>query len=204
MALFGNKDKEPRPAARPPVANGAAPPPAARAAQPPAAKAAKASPEEAKKAAAQSQQLLLGVGQIMTVLMNAPQFKQSPLGAVQALVLPAVSTGQFVVALARPGSGHLAPIAVALWATVSDDVDRRLSAELDKPFRIAADEWKSGPHPWLILLAGDRRAIAPMLAQVQKTTLGGRELKTRVANAEGKSEVRTFSATSADPLPASG
>lgn len=201
MALFGSKDKE-RPAARPgAVANGAAPPAMAATSTP--AKPSKASPEDAKKAAQQSQQMLLGVGQIMTVLMNAPQFKKTPLAAAQALVLPAVSTGQFVVALARPGSGHLAPIAVALWASVSDEVDRRLATELDKPFQIAESEWKSGAHPWLILLAGDRRAIAPMLAQVQKTTLGGREFKTRLTNAEGKSEVRTFS-QSADPQPATG
>jgi len=199
MALFGNKDKERAAAARTTAANGA---PSPAAVQPARAVREKATPEEAKKATAQSQHMLLGVGQIMTVLMNTPQFTRTPLAAVQALVLPAVSTGQFVVALARPGSGHVAPIAAALWATVSDEVDRRLSSELDKPLQIAANEWKSGSHPWLILLAGDRRAIAPMLTQVQKVTLGGRQFKTRVTNAEGKSEVRTFSATSADPQPA--
>jgi cytolysin-activating lysine-acyltransferase len=201
MSLFGKNEKSK------PAKNGAAaPPPASLNANSKVAAAPKPDPsppqradpalnlseDQAKAAARVSHQLHLATGQIMTVLMNAPECQKLSLENVRALVAPAVSSGQFVLAMARSKqNGRVAPAAVALWASVSDEVDKRLSTDLDK-FSIAASEWRSGPNAWLIMMAGDRRVLNPMLAKLQKNTLRGRPLKLRAADKDGKVSVRSF------------
>ena len=152
------------------------------------------SPEEAQKRAAASKHLLMSFGEIVSVLMRSPQFKSLPLGEIEALVVPAVTTGQFLVAEAQSkANGFVTPIGIALWATVSEEVDRRLSTNLDQPFRLAPNEWKSGGIPWLVALAGDHRMINPMMKQLQETRLKGQPLKMRAKGQDGKPAIGTFS-----------
>jgi cytolysin-activating lysine-acyltransferase len=208
MALWSRKKDGSDAAPPPPVGAGsgsapammstapvAAPAPAAVA--PPAAAVAPAEPpldaEEAKKRAAVSKHLLLSFGEIVSVLMRSPQFRGMPLAEVEALVVPAVMSGQFLVAEAQSKSkGFVTPVAIALWATVSGEVDQRLAMDLDKPFRLQPNEWRSGEIAWLITIAGDGRIISPMLKQLQETTLKGKPLKMRVKGKDGKVTVGTF------------
>lgn len=210
MALWSRKSKDggpadgggppaaqPLPAAMPAAATMAkapAPPPATATApaEPP------LDPEEAKKRAAVSKHLLLSFGEIVSVLMRSPQFRGMPLSEIEALVVPAVMSGQFLVAEAQSKSkGFVTPVATALWATVSADVDQRLAQELDKPFRLQPNEWRSGQIAWLITIAGDGRIISPMLKQLQETTLKGQPLKMRVKGKDGKITVGTFAPNAA-------
>ena len=154
--------------------------------------------EEAKKRAAVSKHLLLSFGEIVSVLMRSPQFRDMPLAEVEALVVPAVMSGQFLVAEAQSKSkGFVTPVATAMWATVSAEVDQRLAQDLDKPFRLQPDEWRSGDIAWLITIAGDGRIISPMLKQLQETTLKGQPLKMRVKGKDGKVTVGTFAPNAA-------
>jgi hypothetical protein len=50
--------------------------------------------------------------------------------------------------------GIVVPVGVALWASVSTDVDQRLS-DLSAPWRLQPDEWCSGDTLWLVELVGD-------------------------------------------------
>jgi len=88
--------------------------------------------------------------------------------------------------------GFISPVAVALWAKVSKEVDKRLTESLDKPIKLAPDEWKSGDIAWLIVLAGNPQAIAPVLKKFQETTLKGQPLKMRSRTKDGKTVVSTF------------
>jgi cytolysin-activating lysine-acyltransferase len=148
---------------------------------------------EVQQGEAASARLLFRLGEILSVLMRAPQFRPVPLGEVRALVLPPLLSGQFLVAEARSKSrGFISPVAVALWAKVSKEVDERLSGNLDKPIRLAPAEWKSGDIAWLIVLAGNAQAIAPTLKKFQETTLKGQPLKMRSRTKDGKAVVSTF------------
>ena len=147
-----------------------------------------------EKRAAASQRLLLSFGQIVSVLARSPQFRTLPLSEIEGLVGPAIMAGQFLVAEAL-SNGAVAPVAVALWANVSDEVDRRLSENLEQAIRIEPKDWRSGDIPWLILLAGDRRAITPLLKQFQDGPLKGRAPKMRIKAQDGKTIVTTFTAT---------
>jgi cytolysin-activating lysine-acyltransferase len=129
------------------------------------------------------------------VLMRAPQYRAAPLAEIQALVLPPLMSGQYLVAEARSKTrGFISPVAVALWAKVSKEVDKRLSEGLDKPIKLAPNEWKSGDIAWLIVLAGNPQAIAPVLKKFQETTLKGQPLKMRSRTKDGKTVVSTFQA----------
>jgi cytolysin-activating lysine-acyltransferase len=147
-----------------------------------------------QKQAAASAQLLFRFGEILSVLMRAPDFRAVPLADIRDLVIPPMSAGQFLVAEARSKpQGIVTPIAVALWAKVSTEVDKRLSGNLDKPVRLAPGEWKSGEIAWLVALAGHPRAITPLLKKFQATTLKGQPLKMRAKGKDGRTIVTTFS-----------
>jgi cytolysin-activating lysine-acyltransferase len=180
--------------AAPKAAPAAAPKPVA-AAKPAVAASAPHQPSgaELQQGEAASTRLLFRLGEIVSVMMRAPQFRAVPLGEIQALVLPPLTSGQYLVAEARSKTrGFISPVAVALWAKVSKEVDKRLSESLDKPIKLAPDEWKSGDIAWLIVLAGNPQAIAPVLKKFQDTTLKGQPLKMRSRTKDGKTVVSTF------------
>lgn len=187
---------KPAPAAAPKPAAAAKPaaaPKPAAAARPAVAAAGQASGADAQQGEAASTRLLFRLGEIMSVLMRAPQYRAAPLGEIQALVLPPLMSGQYLVAEARSKTrGFISPVAVALWAKVSKEVDKRLTESLDKPIKLAPDEWKSGDIAWLIVLAGNPQAIAPVLKKFQETTLKGQPLKMRSRTKDGKTVVSTF------------
>jgi len=152
-------------------------------------------PADVQQGEAASTRLLFRLGEILSVMMRAPQFRAVPLGDIQALVLPPLMSGQYLVAEARSKTrGFISPVAVALWAKVSKEVDKRLSESLDKPIKLAPDDWKSGDIAWLIVLAGNPQAIAPVLQKFQETTLKGKPLKMRSKTKDGKTVVSTFQA----------
>lgn len=156
--------------------------------------------EQIQKQGAASARLLFRLGEVMSIIMRAPQFRALPLSEVQSLVVPPLASGQFLIAEARSKSqGYITPVATALWAKVSKDVDRQLSEKLDQPIRLTAKDWTSGDIPWLIVLAGNAQAIAPMLKKFQDTTLKGQPLKMRAKGKDGKTVVRTFSGGTATP-----
>jgi hemolysin-activating ACP:hemolysin acyltransferase len=199
MALWSRKGKTEETPTTPNASNGAdnAPPKPAAAPKPTAAAEARSQPSagDPQQGEAASTRLLFRLGEIVNVMMRAPQFRAVPLGEVQALVLPPLISGQYLVAEARSTSrGFISPVAVALWAKVSKEVDKRLSESLDKPIKLTPEEWKSGDIAWLIVLAGNAQAIAPILKKFQETTLKGAPLKMRSRAKDGKTVVSTFQA----------
>lgn len=145
-----------------------------------------------KRRAVEAKQLLLGFGEVVSVLLKSPQFRSLTLAQVEELVVPAIAARQFIVAEAQSRTnGLMSPVAAALWALVSKEIDERLTNDVGKPLRLAPSEWRSGDIPWLIVVAGDRRIIQPMLQNLQANQLKGRALKTRVRGSGGAVEAGT-------------
>jgi cytolysin-activating lysine-acyltransferase len=142
--------------------------------------------------------------QIIAVLMRDQNFKNMRIADLEWLVLPPVMAGQFrlahMPAPPRPGekpksdekSGVLVPVAVALWARVSPQIDKGLSENLDKPVRLRTNQWASGNIIWLMAVAGDRRAIPKFLEQLKEKEFKGQEVKMRANAGEGKVVVKTL------------
>ena len=217
--IFGSRKSKDAPAApvAPPVANGKtqdavaaerpmAPPPraavASAPAKPPAAPASEANAaagpisEEARRRAAAAVRHSLAFAQIVSILMHSPRYRHYTLGDLEWLVLPPLLTGQCSVAEAKSkDNGAPVPVAVALWASVSPEVDQRLTETLNTPIRLRPDEWRSGDILWLIDAVGDRRVVPGLLKQLADNTLKGREIKVRGRGEGGKVEVKNLQAT---------
>ena len=137
-----------------------------------------------------ARQVDVTLGQIVTILMRSPQHRERPLADLEWLVLPAILSGQSRVAQAQQ-SGIAVPVGVALWASVSNTVDQRLS-DLSAPWRLQPDEWRSGDIPWLVELVADPPTQQALLKHLGETVFKGRGVKMRVRDAEGKTQIGTF------------
>ena len=152
----------------------------------------KPSPEqlaEIKKRATKSKHLQAAFGEIVGLLMRTPEFKKMPLAALEQVVLPAITNGQFSIAEAQSKkSGFITPVAAVLWANVSEEIDQQLSENRGEPVKLSPKDWKSGDIPWLILAAGDKRLIHEIRKGIEANVLKGRPLKSRVLTSDDKNE----------------
>jgi hemolysin-activating ACP:hemolysin acyltransferase len=141
-----------------------------------------------------SARLLMRFGEVVSVMMRAQQFRDLPLKQLQEVVVPPLMLGQFLVAEAQSkAQGFVTPVAAALWARVSKEVDQRLSQNLEAPVQLAPKDWNSGDIGWLIVLVGNVQALAPLLKQLQETTFKGHPVKMRSRGKDGKRVVTTLS-----------
>ena len=128
---------------------------------------------------------------ITMVLMRTPKYRQMLLSDLERLLVPALATGQFLIAeVWDKASGSTVPVSAVLWATVSDAVDQRLTSSAVEPVRLKAGEWKSGNIPWLVAVAGETRAAARLLKVVAERHFDGSGLRTIARDADGKPAVR--------------
>lgn len=179
----------------------AAPPPApAPSAAPPSSGQAAANPEtpalseeELRKRAAASKLVSASFGEIVSVLMRSEHYKHYTLQDLEWLVVPAVLSNQFLLAEARAkGNGFTAPVGVVMWASVSPEVDQRLTANIAQPMRLKPEDWRSGDILWLVDAVGPAKLIGSMLQQLHGKVFKGRQVKLRAQGQDGKPGVRTM------------
>ena len=142
--------------------------------------------------------------QIVGVLMRDRHLRTMTLADLEALVLPPLIVGQFGLAHAPQTRGNgsngagtagdpvLVPVAVALWARVSTNVDKALSENLDKQVRLQPADWASGNNVWLMVLGGDPRAVPKFIEQLVEKDFKGRQVKMRLRGSDGKVMIKTF------------
>lgn len=117
--------------------------------------------------------------QIVGIMMRSERHARMTLADLEWLVLPAVATRQFSIAEATSkANGRRFPVAVALWASVSPEVDRRLSQGAAAPIRLSQGEWRSGEILWVVDTAGDPRVVSALLNGLKEKAWGGRVART--------------------------
>ncbi len=155
-------------------------------------------PEEQEKhrqAAALSKRISTGLGEITSVLMRSKTHAVLPIAQLQTL-LPAIARNQYVTAEARSReNGMSSPIAVVIWATVSDEVDKRLAADAQKPLSLTAADWAGGPNVWVIEAVGEPRAVSALIKRLQDTRWKGQAVKLRARGEDGQASIRTLDAS---------
>jgi hemolysin-activating ACP:hemolysin acyltransferase len=133
------------------------------------------------------------IGQVVTVMMRTPQHRQTFLADLEWLVFPAIANNQYALSEATDReTGASLPVAVALWALVSEEVDRRLTTTQTPPIRLKAEEWNSGSIPWLVEAVGEPRATAALLKALLEQRFGATGLKTIGRDQDGRQLVRTL------------
>ncbi len=147
-------------------------------------------PEALQKGAIASKAVMAALGEITTVLMRSPELKHHSLADLEWLAVPAVTTGQFLLAEAQSKtSGLTAPVAMVLWASVSAEVDARLAANTGGPLRLTPGEWRSGDIPWVIEAVGEAPLVQALLKRLLATGAKDRPIKMRARGKDGKMRV---------------
>jgi hemolysin-activating ACP:hemolysin acyltransferase len=145
------------------------------------------SADELAKRAAAAKQISATFGECVALLMRSPHYKHYSLTDLEWLLAPPLAMGQCLVAGAQDKtSGISAPIALLLWATVSDDVDRRLTQNVSRPLRLRPDEWKSGDIPWIVAAEGDPRIMHELVTRLREERLKGKDVKAVVVGRDGR------------------
>ena len=135
----------------------------------------------------------LAFTQVIGVLMRSPHYRRYTLSDLEWLVIPPLLAGQFRIGEVKPDKSQGAmPVAVVLWAFVSDEVDKRLMETEEASFQLKPEEWKSGDIPWLVHAAGETRFVRHVVDELTKTTLKGRQIKVLARDQDGKSKVHVL------------
>ena len=135
---------------------------------------------------------LRALGEVVSVLTRTKSFQNMTLAELAEVARPAIASGQIAIASAE-NKAHTArlPVAVLLWAQVSDDVDKRLQETLDGPVRLTAAERSSGDNPWIMISAGDPRALNSLVSEVSTKRFAGRPMRVRVRQADGSFKIQS-------------
>ncbi|MEA2780689.1 MAG: cytolysin-activating lysine-acyltransferase [Rhodospirillaceae bacterium] len=161
---------------------------------------------------------LQSFAKIVAVLMRDWGFRNLRLSDLEWLVLPPVLSGQWRLAHSKvkqpgtepetktgaepaPDGGLLISVAVVLWASVSPEIDKRLSENVDKKLLLRPDEWTTGDILWLIAAAGDQRGVRKIIKELRETEFQGRPVKLRTHEPDGKAVIKTLAAQSAGNEP---
>ena len=151
-------------------------------------------------AEARHERMAQNFSQAVAVLMRDANFKKLRIADLEWLVLPAILLGQFKLAHARsqpgrhkkPHGGSFIPVALAMWARVSPEVDKALSENLEKPARLRPDQWSCGDIPWLMTIAGDKRVVPTFLKQLGEQEFKGKDVKLRAQGVRSEVVVKTL------------
>ncbi|MGI9381733.1 MAG: toxin-activating lysine-acyltransferase [Methyloligellaceae bacterium] len=153
--------------------------------------------DEAARARAMRNKLLAAAfGEIVSVLMRSPHYKHYSLTDLEWLVVPPLLNNQFSLAEAHnKEGGFAAPVGVALWASVSEEVDQKLAEGLDRPVRLRPDEWRSGDILWMVDAVGAPQTVNALLERLGSTVFQNKPFKIRAADNEGKRSVKVVQAS---------
>ena len=145
----------------------------------------------ARQLTAAEVQFAIAFTRIVSVLSKSIPYRKMPLGALEGLVVPMITTGQFAMMDAEV-NGQLVPVALAFWVNVSPEVDQRLSDETVAVPRLAPNEWCCGDIPWLLDVVGHRTAVEQLTKQLNKGPFTRQEIKVRRKSSRDGGQVTTL------------
>lgn len=120
-------------------------------------------------------------GQIVWLMSQSVAHKNFFISDLEWMVMPPMLLRQFRI---FPGKNQ--PMGVALWASLSPEVEKRLEAG---GTRLAPQEWKSGESLWLVDLIAPFGHQETMLEDIKKTIFAGKRFKMHVNLPEGRKVV---------------
>jgi len=87
------------------------------------------------------------LGEMVWVCSQSPIYKNLKIADIEWLLMPPMLLEQY-----RVFHNDATPVGFALWAHLSEDVEKRMNESMEKgePVRLTPQEWKSGERLWLI------------------------------------------------------
>ncbi|WNM62095.1 toxin-activating lysine-acyltransferase [Candidatus Nitrospira neomarina] len=137
-------------------------------------------------------------GEIGAMLSFSPVYKHLSLADLEWLVIPALAINQVTVVRGKlkDQNGLLVPMGLALWAHVSEDVDKRLEAQQQSniPFHLAPQDWKSGEIPWLLAVLAPKEVAQELVKKLEDSVSKDKTYK-RYALTYGRADLTQSSPT---------
>ncbi|TZG32925.1 toxin-activating lysine-acyltransferase [Agrobacterium sp. B1(2019)] len=106
-------------------------------------------------------------GQVVFALSSVPRYRSQSLSDLSHLVIDPLSHDRIVIASKKEDDGTeettLAPNAIAIWASVSEDVDVKIVEQVKAgvfPVRLKPTDWNSGQIVWLLDVIAPTRELA--------------------------------------------
>lgn len=144
-------------------------------------------PEEARKHAEAAEHRAAAYGRILAMMSVSPRHNKLSLRELNGFLTPAIALGQFAMVGAQsPQGGPSSLAAVAWWAFVSPEVDKRLSDSTSEFLHVEGKDWKSGDQPWIIDAVGDQRVVGELLKMLAERTFKDKPAKLRAAMPDGR------------------
>lgn len=151
-------------------------------------------------------------GKVAMSMMMLPRYRHQTLADLQHLILDPLIRDRIAIAQ-RAGEGLQAQdiAGVAIWASVSDEVDGKIRDQIASgtwPIRLKSEDWNSGTNNWLIdVIAADRKATASVIANFRQVVKEGslklHPLITNLLDAETLERMGAQKATrDGEPVPA--
>ena len=111
--------------------------------------------------------------------MNLPRYRHQTLADLAHILIEPLLRDRVAIAhrSTKGADGKLAVdeeaiAGVAIWATVSDAVDKKLAEQVKAgvfPVSLAPEDWVSGDHVWLLdVVAADRKQATSVLANFRQ------------------------------------
>lgn len=110
-------------------------------------------------------------GQVVLAMSSVPRYRHQSLADLAHLVIDPLARDCIAIASPKPASDSdpkaaLAPAAIAIWASVSEEVEVKLKEQIKAgvfPVRLKPSEWKSGEKVWLLDVIAPTRELATMV-----------------------------------------
>ncbi len=123
----------------------------------------------------------IAFGEIVALLSRSSYFRHMSLVDLEWLVIPPLMHNQVstVRGKVKDQEGLTIPLGLALWARVSEEVDKKLEAQkqANAPFRLAPQEWKSGNIPWLLAVVAPKEVGQALVEKLESTMAKGTSIK---------------------------
>ncbi|MFM9940456.1 MAG: toxin-activating lysine-acyltransferase [Hyphomicrobiaceae bacterium] len=125
-------------------------------------------------------QISASFGEIVAVLLRSKWHRDLPMTYLERVAVPAVMTGQFALAEARSAEhGYQAPVAVVMWACVSNELDRKLAQDPTLLQKLNRSDWKSGDNIWIVEAVGKKDAAMGLIEHLRKDRFKGKQVRYR-------------------------
>ncbi len=125
-------------------------------------------------------QISAAFGEIVAVLLRSKWHRDLPMTYIERVAVPAVMTGQFALAEARSAEhGYQAPVAVVMWACVSNELDRKLAQDPSLLQKLTRSDWKSGDNIWIVEAVGKKDAAMGLIDHLRKDRFKGKQVRYR-------------------------
>ncbi|MBY3255810.1 toxin-activating lysine-acyltransferase [Rhizobium laguerreae] len=123
------------------------------------------SEETKKKLAGAKAALQSTFGQVVLAMSSVPRYRSQMLSDLHHLVVDPLINDRIAIATPKAVTG-IEPPAIAIWATVSSEVDARIAEQAKAgvfPIRLKPEDWKSGDIVWLLDVIAPTRELATMV-----------------------------------------